>query len=245
MVVIGIIAVLMIVVLPVFTSLNDSGQVTKAAYDIAGALESARSYAIAKTTYVWVGFHEEDGSALTPTPIPSPTPPFPGRGRVILATVYSIDGTEINPLTASGSNSLPDARIRQLGKLLKIDSIHLTDVGAPPNNPPAGSRSDSLDIRSGIPYSDTSFLNSDKYNRISSDADPQTRFDFTIQRYRFWKTVRFSPRGEARLNTSYDYRRVAEIGLRPCRGNVVDINTPNVVAIQFSAFSGDFQVYRK
>ena len=244
MVVVGIIVVMMVLLAPALTNLKGSRDVTSAAYAVSGVLEQARTLALARGTYVWVGFHEEDGSSPAPSPAPSPTPPFPGRGRLILATVFSNDGTEINPLTASGSQTLPPARITQYGKLVKIDGIHMTDVGAPAGST-SNTRPDSLDNRSALPYTQTDVPGDDEYNRLSSDSALQTRFDFVAQGYRFWKSVRFAPRGEARINTSYDYRRVSEIGLRPARGNFVDVNTPNVVAIQFSAFGGDFKVFRK
>src|SRR6266567_2533322 len=60
LVVMGIIAILMVLVAPAFTSLKSAGDVTGAAYTVKGALDQARTYAMANNTYTWVGFYEED-----------------------------------------------------------------------------------------------------------------------------------------------------------------------------------------
>ena len=83
MIVTGIIAILMVVVVPAFTNLKSAGDVTSAAYTIKGVLEQARTYAMANHTYTWVGFYEEDASQ------PSTNPPTPGVGRLIMSIVAS------------------------------------------------------------------------------------------------------------------------------------------------------------
>ena len=56
----GIIALLMVLVAPAFTSIKSGTDVTSAAYTIKGALDTARTYAKANNTYTWVGFFEEE-----------------------------------------------------------------------------------------------------------------------------------------------------------------------------------------
>ena len=51
LIVIGIIAVLLVLIAPAFTSLKSAGDVTSAAYTIKGALDTARTYAKANNTY--------------------------------------------------------------------------------------------------------------------------------------------------------------------------------------------------
>jgi prepilin-type N-terminal cleavage/methylation domain-containing protein len=92
LVVIGIIAILMVLVVPSFTTRKTADDITNAAYTIKGLCEQARSYAKANHTYTWVGFYEENASALSPTNV---TPAYPGKGRVVMATVFSNDGTKI------------------------------------------------------------------------------------------------------------------------------------------------------
>ena len=62
LVVMAIIGILAAVTIPAMNSIKGASNVTKAAYDIAGALEQARAYAMAKNTYVFVGIAEVDSS---------------------------------------------------------------------------------------------------------------------------------------------------------------------------------------
>jgi prepilin-type N-terminal cleavage/methylation domain-containing protein len=249
LVVMGIIAVLMVLVAPAFTNLKGAGDITNAAETVAGTLAQARTFAIANNTYTWVGFYEEATSATTPTATP---PPYPGKGRLLLAVVQSLDGTSIFD-SNDPSAVLPASRISQVGKLVKIEGVHLTDIGAPPSPTPNPTPlPNSLGARSDLPYTFAASLNADHYNRISSDSADATQFWFITQGYTFYKTVRFTPRGEANLNSTYSLKVAAELGMVPTHGDVAP--TPpasggryagNVVAIQFSGVGGNFRVYRQ
>src|SRR5438876_6479671 len=85
LVVMGIIAILMVLLAPAFTSIKSAGDVTGAAYTIKGVLDTARTYAKANNTYTWVGFLEENVSLTTPA--------SPGSGRLVMSIVASKDGT--------------------------------------------------------------------------------------------------------------------------------------------------------
>jgi type II secretory pathway pseudopilin PulG len=237
--VIGIIALLLVLIAPAFTGLKSAGDVTSAAYTIKGALDTARTYAKANNTYTWVGFYEEDATAATPT---NNNPPYPGKGRVLIATVASKDGTKIFEDTDPAA-TLPPNRISQVGKLVKIEGIHLTDIGNPSPTPNPTPIPDTLLARPYTPYTEGSPL--DYQNRISSDSSDSTRFPFAAQNYTFYKTIRFNPRGEANINSTYTVKHEGEIGAKPTHGTTVDINTPNVVAVQFSGLGGDIKTYRR
>ena len=240
--VLGITALLLILVAPGFTSIKTGNDVATAAYTITGALEQARNYAMANNTYTWVGFYEEDATASAPT---NTTPPYTGRGRVLIATVFSIDGTKIFE-DADPIAKLPTNRIKLLGKLIKIEGVHITDIGAPPSPTPSPMPSgDSLDGRADWPYTYASGLGADHFNRISSDSADTTRFAFVAQGYTFSKTVRFNSRGEANLNSTYSLKNAAELGVKPTHGNIVDSASPNLVAIQFGGVGGNFKIYRR
>lgn len=240
--VIGIIAILLVLVAPAFTTIKSGSDTTTAAYTITGVLEQGRSYAMANNTYVWVGFYEEDITATAPT---SSTPPYPGKGRVLIATVFSTDGTKIYE-DGDPIGQLPASRIKQFGKLIKIDGIHLTDIGAPPTPTSSPSPSaDSLDGRPDWPYTYAAGLDADHFNRINSDSADTTRFAFVAQNYTFSKTIRFNSRGEANLNSTYGLKNAAEIGLKPTRGIAIDNGSSNLVAIQFGGVGGNFKIYRR
>src|SRR6266513_2502174 len=86
LVVIGIIALLMVLIVPAFTNMKSGTDVTSAAYTIKGVLDTARTYAKANNTYTWVGFYEEDVSQ---------PPATAGVGRIVMSIVGSKDGTII------------------------------------------------------------------------------------------------------------------------------------------------------
>jgi prepilin-type N-terminal cleavage/methylation domain-containing protein len=234
LIVIALISILLVLVGPAFTNIRRGNDITRAAYTISGLLEQARSYAKANHTYTWVGFYEENTSAASPT---NSTPPYPGKGRVVMAAVFSNDGTKI--LNDGDPNALlPPSRISQLGKLIKIEGVHLTDIGEP-----AGGNPDSIDGRPGTPYTEGAPW--DHFNRINSDSGDATQFAFTAQQYTFYKTIRFNPREEANMNSTYTLKHAAEIGIKPTRGNAVDPNDTNIAAIQFGGIGGNIKIYRK
>src|SRR5882757_8556365 len=122
LIVLGIVGLLLVLMAPAFTYIKGGNDVTSAAYTIKGVLETARTYAKANNTYTWVGFYEEDATAVTPT---NNNPPYPGKGRVLIAAVASKDGTKIFE-DADPAAALPPDRITQVGKLVKVEGIHLT-----------------------------------------------------------------------------------------------------------------------
>src|SRR4029077_12421274 len=114
LVVVGIIAILMALLAPALTRIQSADDLTTAAYTIADALERARNHAITNNTYAWIGFYEEDVTAVSPT---NTTPAYPGKGRLLLATVLSQDGTKIFD-SDDVAAPLPPTRISQIGKLI-------------------------------------------------------------------------------------------------------------------------------
>ena len=239
MVVIAIIVLVSALIAPAFRSLKGAGDVTSAAYTVKEALDTARTYAKANNTYTWVGFYEEDTTATTPT---NNSPAYPGKGRVLLAIVASRDGTKIYQDT-DPSAPLPSDRISQVGKLVRIEGVHLTDIGNPSPTPNPTPVPDTVAARPYTPYSEGSPF--DHFNRISSDSTDTTLFKFTAQNYTFYKTIRFSPSGEANINSTYALKHEGEVGIKLAHGTAVDSNSPNVVAIQFTGVGGSIKIYRR
>jgi prepilin-type N-terminal cleavage/methylation domain-containing protein len=248
-VVIAIVTVLTALLVPVFSSSKSAGDVTDAALTIASTFEQARTYAITNNTYVWIGIYEESTTEVAPT---NSTPPYPGKGRILLATVASQDGTtSCQDPASSTSNRIPlvASKIAQIGKLVKVENIHITDIGPPPFPMPFPAPDpNSIAGRPNFPYTSGS-PTVDYQNRISSDDTHspfnQTLYPFVAQGYTFHKTIRYNPRGEANINGTYLPRRIAELGLKPTHGNTVDTGNGNPVAIQFSGLAGKCKVYRK
>src|SRR6266404_7872982 len=126
LIVVGIMAILLVLIAPAFTSIKGGTDATSAAYTIKGVLDTARTYAKANNTYTWVGFYEENvGPAASPN---SDTPPV---GRLIMSIVASKDGTVTYDPTNLAQQDLTTSLV-QVGQLTKIDNIHLwTHTDAP------------------------------------------------------------------------------------------------------------------
>jgi len=233
LVVIGIIGLLMVLLVPAFTSLRSGTDVTSAAYTIKGVLDTARTYAKANNTYTWVGFYEENVSNPT-----SPNTDTPAVGRVIISIVASKDGTII--YDPNNLATIDTTKLIQVGKLTKIENVHLwthTDT-------PSGTGS-TLDTRPNV--ASTYCIGN------SSPANSATPFQYPVgspapsAQYTFQKAVQFSPGGEARINNnSNSLQTVAEVGLEPTHGATVPASIPaNVVAAQFTGMGGDVRIYRR
>ena len=259
LVVIGVVILLTALLIPAFTNLKSAGDVTSAGYTIKGVLEQARTYAMANNTYTWVGFYEEDVSQ------PSTNPPTPGVGRLVISIVAAKDGVQgFDPTAvASATNRLDIARLIQVGKLTKIDNVHLPLFAIPTGTP--GNTFDTRPAVQNDPvvgYNDSRFgeLNASPPNTAPVSNNGSSKFPFQYPvgnpiptaQYTFTKTLQFDSRGEARINSSYDVRAVIEIGLLPTHGNVAPTPTPsagnyiaNAVAVQLNGVAGNVKVYRR
>jgi prepilin-type N-terminal cleavage/methylation domain-containing protein len=225
LVVMGIFTVLMAVSGPAVTALKSGAEFSKGVDRVAGVLRQARSHAITKNTYVWVGFYEENGAAQNSSE--------EGTGRVILCAVASKDGTRIYEDGATGNLTL--SNVTPLTEVVKLQNVNMSDVGAP-----AGGTSTRLDGRPATPYTET---DGDQPARITTEGGDSTPFPIKVGDYTFVKTVRFSPSGEATLNGEGTPRRLSEIGLKPANG--AHVAKENFAAIQFAGISGNIQVYRQ
>ena len=110
---ISIMAIMMVAVLPAFNGIKGAGDVTRVAFDVAGTLEQARSYAMANNTYVFVGFTERNGTDATQA----------GVGQILMVAMGSMDGTRnfVRQDDPSKSNLIP------LTKLRRIENMHIED----------------------------------------------------------------------------------------------------------------------
>jgi prepilin-type N-terminal cleavage/methylation domain-containing protein len=259
LIVVGIIGLLLVLMAPAFTYIKGGTDVTSAAYTIKGVLDTARTYAKTNNTYTWIGFYEEDVSQ--PSVIPAPDPLCPGCvGRLVMSIVASKDGTYIYDPDATGTENFIDpTRLTQVGKLIKIDNIHLPlfELGT-------GS-GDTFDARpSPTPRTDAPLSRFGELNSSPTAPTTNTKFPFQYpvgdpapaRQYRFRRTLRFSPTGECRINSTYDVRTIVEVGLLQTHGSV----TPpprsgggtsfvtwdgNVAAVQITGFGGNVKIYRR
>jgi prepilin-type N-terminal cleavage/methylation domain-containing protein len=257
LIVIGIIAVLLVLIAPAFTTIKSAGDVTSAAYTIKGVLDTARTYAKANNTYTWVGFYEENVS--NPSSPNADTPPV---GRLIMSIVASKDGTNVY---GSGNGTIDPTKLTQVGKLVKFENIHLPLFAVCASNCTA----DSFDTRPPLQNDPTAGYNYSRFGELNApqpNTAPYTtpyNFQYPVGnpapavQYTFSKILQFSPRGESRVNgNSYDIRRVVEIGLIQTHGTATPVPVSgggtsnvvfsgNVVAVQINGFAGDVRIYRR
>jgi prepilin-type N-terminal cleavage/methylation domain-containing protein len=237
LIVVGIIAVLLVLIVPAFTTIKSGGDVTSAAYTIKGALDTARTYAKANNTYTWVGFYEEDVSQ--PSIVHGADPCTGCIGRLVISIVASKDGTTV--YDPNNLAKIDTTKLIQVGKLIKMENVHLATFTDGSGNGSA------FDERPAVTYPTA---------RIGDTTPPDpslTPFQYPVgnpeppEQYRFVKAVQFSPRGEARIdNNNYSLKTVAEIGLEPTHGATAPASIPaNVVAIQFTGIGGDVRIYRR
>jgi prepilin-type N-terminal cleavage/methylation domain-containing protein len=233
LIVISIMAVLLVLIAPAFTTIKSGTDVTSAAYTVKGVLDTARTYAKANNTYTWVGFYEEN--VANPT---SPNSSTPAVGRVIMSTAASKDGTTV--YDPNNLAMIDATKLIQVGKLTKIDNVHLwTHTDAPSGT------GETFDTRPNVA---STYCIGD-----STPANSATPFQYPVgnpapsAQYTFVKAIQFSPRGDARINnTSNSPQPAAEIAFEPTHGVAVPASTPaNVVAIQFGGLGGDVTIYRR
>jgi type II secretory pathway pseudopilin PulG len=251
----AIAAVIIALLAPTFGNLKNANDLTNAAYQIKAVLRHARTFARVNNTYAWVGLYEENGA------IPSSYPPTPGAGRLIVSSVASTDGSLIY---GSASGAIDPTRLMQLGKLLKIDNVHVplfaigTGTGA------------TFDTRPALQFDPVAGYNYSRFGELNSPTPhtaPFTNSQYPFQypigqpppapQYVFSKTLQFSPRGECRINgNNYDVRRIVEIGLLQSHGNALPRATSgsgtstaiyegNVVALQIGGLGGSITIYRR
>ena len=244
LVVISLLLLVMTLVIPALNGMKGAGDVTKAAYDITGALDQARAYAMANNTYVYVGIGEFSSEQASSSQLQvSGT----GIGRVLIATVASSDGTrgyDPQNLTTSGSSPSgttwsASSKLGTVGTLQHIDNMHLASGLNGPNVvlPTTGGLARPL-------ISDTTYVIS-----TPGPSTQPTSFNWPpsgAARYTFNSVINFSPQGVARIQTTSSSDLIPayiEIGLQQTHGTVVSSGS-NVAIVQVDGVSGQTRIYR-
>jgi Tfp pilus assembly protein FimT len=253
LIVIGIIALLMVLIVPAFTSMKTGSDFTSAVYGIQSFLENARTYAKANHTYVFVGFAEVD-SSVDPSVSPQVTTGATPYGRVAIAVVASKDGTrqfdwatsnQGSDWTANYSNG---ANLTAVGKLQRYENLHFL-VDFPSWTPAAHPSSNMARYQpTGAPYA----LGNATSTSVTPFTWPLGSPLSSGYQYRFDRVIYFDPTGTARIATSNNADAIAqlmEIDLQPTHGTLVPAvptnqDVGNHAAIQLAPMSGEVRAYR-
>ena len=233
LVVIAIILAMTGLLVPAVRSMKGAGDLTKATYDIAGALDNARAYAMANNTFVWVGFEELDANTLSAA----------GAGHLVIATVACKDGSRGYDAASSlnnpawrnynnGNNFVP------VGKIQHFTNIHLAaSSSAIPN---------SGHLTRPVISAENCQVGSDAVNACATPFDWPLGKGLGSGQYSFKKILNFDPRGIARIQYSSNSDSIPqyiEIGLQPTNGSAVNSGA-NVAVIQVDCMTGATHIYR-
>ena len=269
LIVVAIVGLLLVLLAPAFTTIKGGTDVASSGYTIKGVLDTARTYSKANNTYTWVGFYEEN--VANPA---SPNSDTPAVGRIIMSIVASKNGTNLgadSSSSATGTNNWIDpTQLTQVAKLIKIDNVHLPLFAICTS----GCTGTTFDTRPAVQFDPFGVgYNASRFGEINAAAPNTAPYDTTnngltkfpfqypvgnpapTAQYQFRKTLRFSPTGECRINSTYDVRNVIEVGLLQTHGTAVPapiggggstfVYGGDVAAIQITGFGGNVKIYRR
>jgi len=223
-IVLAITALILTIALPSMNSLQTAGSLTASAAALQAILLQARTQAVARNSYVFVGLYESDVSksdSLRPAPS--------GTGRVWVGAAVTKDSTQSYSFTNSVglSSGWSVADLAPVGKLQHFNNIHLsTNASFYLTNTPANTVS---------PVGDTSATNT-PFGWPLENSNSVTQFSTGV--------IQFNPQGTAILPGSSTPTEYIQIALIPTHGNQVMSNNPNAAVVQVDALTGLIQTYR-
>ncbi len=250
LVVVAVIVIMMTLAIPAFDAMRGGTDFASEVYDINGALEQARAYAMANNTFVLVGIEEVSASQSS-----SSSAQASGTGTVAVAVVASKDGTRpyqsmINAgsfgtwSTSYNSGSVFSA----VTKLFTFRNIHLVDLQSQSGAPPVPTTGNM--VRTAVsPYYD--IPNKTQCVSATPFAWPLGVPLTSSAQYTFNQVIEFDPQGAARIISTTNLDAVPysiEIGLQPAHGGSATA-PPNetsgqMAAIQIDGMSGATRIYR-
>jgi prepilin-type N-terminal cleavage/methylation domain-containing protein len=261
LVVMAIIAILLVLIAPAFTTMKSSSDFTAAVYGVQGLLENARTYAKANRTYVFVGFTEVD-SSVDPSVSPQVTTGTAPYGRVTVAVVASKDGTRHFQYATSNQGSdwqanyenstKPEyhgAHLIAVGKLQRFESLHFVPLDFGSWTPTAHPNSKMARYQpTGAPY----ILGNSSSTSVTPFTWPLGSSLNSGYQYRFNRVIYFDPTGIARIATATNadaITHVMEIDFQPTHGTVTPTppasqDVGNHAVIQLGTTDGAVRVYR-
>jgi len=186
--VLGVSLLMTALTIPALNAIKNSSDVASAAYDVAGMLQLARTYAMTNNTYVYVGIEEVNATISSSAPVQQP-----GVGRLAIVAAASRDGT---PGYSTGVSNWQNtgSSLVQVSKLLRIESVHApTVLGAFPTSGNMSAEAGRRDVTARAP----------SYEVMSGTGVSATPFNYplgaTTPQYTFNYVIQYDPRGSARV----------------------------------------------
>jgi len=243
--VVAIIGVVMAFLVPAYTSIKSASDLVQATNGVAGALERARTYAMANNLYVYVGITEVNSDVPAQT-----TPQTPatgsGGGRLAMVAVAVRDGTRGYDLLSMLPNPAWTAYNRgaaliPLGKLETFENVHLAaSLGTTPET---GSMA-----RPAV--SGSYILGNSACKSITPFSWPLAS-DIGGGQYTFDKVIQFDPQGVARIQYSTNQDIIVgwmEVALQQTHGSIIPSESASptgaIAAVQIDGMTGAVRVYR-
>ena len=256
LIVIGLIAILLLLVGPAFTTMKSGSDVTSAIYGVKGVLQNARAYAKANHTYVFVGLAEVD-SSIDPSVSPQISTGDTPYGRVAVAVVASKDGTSQYQYATTDqgtdwkANYANGAHLVAVGKLQTYENLHFVPVDFGSWSPGAHPTSKVARYQpTGPPY----ILGNAASTSVTPFTWPLGSPLESGYQYRFDRVINFDPTGIARIATANNGDAIAhviEIDFQPSHGTLFEAlpdnfnqDVGNHAVIQLGTTSGAVRVYR-
>ena len=247
LVVIAVIGIIMALSAPAYRAISSANNLTNAVTGIAGALERARAYAMAKNLYVYVGIAEvssdQESSATPQTPATATN-----GGRIAVATVAVWDGTRgytllSNLTNPAWTNYNKGAGLNAPGNLEFFENVHLAaTLGTPPAT--GGMARPTVAETSQLGNSACTSVTPFAWP-LGSDLPPAQA------QYYFQKVIQFDPRGTPRIQSASNQNDIVpwiEISLQQTHGSAIPYQAPTntgaVAAIILDGVTGAARIYR-
>ena len=216
----SIVTLLFWLTFPALRSFNSAKNLTASTADIQEILTQARTQAMMRNSYVFVGFFESDGSQ-SDTVRPAPA----GTGRLWIGVAATKDGTQGYNTTNASAWSV--ANITPVDKLHFFDNLHLATN--------ASFYSSSMTSNTVSPIGDLSATNT-PFGWPLENSNAVTQFSKGV--------IQFTPQGTAMLPGSSTIPEYIQLALIPTHGNLLAANTTNAAVIQVDAITGSVRTFR-
>jgi hypothetical protein len=257
----------MSIAVPAFNAIRGGTDFSSELYNISGALQLARAYAMANNTYVLAGIIEVSAAQDTST-----TPQVSGTGRVTIALIASKSGVQPYASYLSSAATLANwapssgggpygtgGDFTAVGNLMQFPNLHLADFQygqAPVPKSTSGSGMARPSGTSAVPaVYDIPNAACTAGNQFSWPLG--TAISGTNAKMTFSKVIEFDPQGSARILVSSTNSSIGpdalpqyiEIGLQTAHGAVAPPSPTSqtggeIAAIQITGISGAIHIYR-